>query len=241
MTAGAPGPPGSKGASWPASLDALLELLLDPRAPISRASRRRADDVHIRDSYAGASVPELTRAGRIADVGSGAGLPGLVLAAALPEAQVTLIESVAKKCEFIAEAIERMELDNAAVVCERAEDWGLRAHEGAGAGPGGRESYDAVTARAVGSLPELAELASPLLREGGCLVAWRGARDPADEAAAAAAVARTAVEPVEIRPVTPYEGSRERHIHLLRKNGPTSNDLPRRPGMAARKPFGFES
>ena len=87
---------------------------------------------------------------------------------------------------------------------------------------------------------ELAELASPLLRDGGWLVAWRGARDLDDERRAAAAVPRTAVEPAAVRPVTPYEGSRDRHIHLLRKNGPTPNDLPRRPGMAAKRPFGHE-
>lgn len=229
-----PGAPGSRGESWAPALDALSELLLDPRAPISRASRGRADDVHIRDSLAGAGLPELSGAGRIGDVGSGAGLPGLVLAAALPGARVDLIESARRKCEFIAEAIERMGLDNARVVNERAEELGA-------AGGPNREAYDAVTARAVGSLPELAELASPLLREGGWLVAWRGARDPADEVAAAAAAGRTAVEPVEIRPVSPYEGSRARHIHLLRKNGPTPNNLPRRPGMAAKRPFGSES
>ncbi len=155
-----------------------------------------------------------------------------MIAASLPGAQVDLIESVSRKCEFMREAIERMALENAAVVCKRAEEWGS-------AEPG-REAYDAVTARAVGGLAEMAELASPLLRDGGWLVAWRGARDPEDERRAAAAVPRTAVEPADIRSVTPYEGSRDRHIHLLRKNGPTPNDLPRRPGMAAKRPFGHE-
>ena len=219
------------GAPWPGSLDTLLGMLADPRAPISRSSRKHARDVHIRDSLAGAEVPELAGAGRIADVGSGAGLPGLVLAAALPDASIDLIESAGKKCEFISEAIERMELANATAVCERAEEW---------AAAGGREAYDAVTARAVGSLAELAELASPLLRDGGWLVAWRGARDPGDEERAAAAEPRTAMAPADIRAVTPYDGSRDRHIHLLRKNGPTPNDLPRRPGMAAKRPFGSE-
>ena len=126
-----------------------------------------------------------------------------------------------------------MELANA--------DGRLRAGGGVGRRGGGREAYDAVTARAVGSLAELAELASPLLREGGWLVAWRGARDPGDEARAVARGAHgPRSSPSRSAPVTPYDGSRERHIHLLRKNGPTPNDLPRRPGMAAKKPFGSE-
>lgn len=214
----------------------LADLLAAPGAPVSRGSRARTRDVHIRDSLAGAAAPELAAAERIADVGSGAGLPGLVLAAALPSSHVDLVEATGRKCEWAAEAIERMALANAAVVCERAEEWARE-----GRAPGGREAYGAVTARAVGGLAELAELASPLLAKGGWLVAWRGARDPADERRAAAAAPRTAVEPAEVRPVAPYEGSRERHIHLLRKNGPTPNDLPRRPGMAAKRPFGSES
>ena len=218
---------------WPAALDTLLEMLAGDDAPVSRASGRRARDVHIRDSLSGLELDELRDAGRIADVGSGAGLPGLVIAASVPGAQVDLVESVSCNCDFMREAIERMALANAAVVCKRAEEWGI-------AGEPGHEAYDAVTARAVGGLAEMAELASPLLHDGGLLVAWRGARDPEDERRAAAAVPRTAVEPADVCSVTPYEGSRDRHIHLLRKNGPTPNDLPRRPGMAAKRPFGHE-
>jgi 16S rRNA (guanine527-N7)-methyltransferase len=213
------------------ALETLLELLADPRAPVSPSSVRRGREVHIDDSLSGLELEPLAVAGRIADLGSGAGLPGLVLAACLPDARVDLIESVARKCEFLRGAAERMELENVTVVCERSEDW---------AGGDGREAYDAVTARAVGSLATLAELASPLLREGGVLVAWKGARSPDEEAEAAGAAQRLAMETTDVRAVRPYAGSRDRHIHLLRKNGPTPNGLPRRPGMAAKRPFGPE-
>ncbi|HET8592040.1 MAG TPA: 16S rRNA (guanine(527)-N(7))-methyltransferase RsmG, partial [Solirubrobacterales bacterium] len=136
------------------ALEVLLELLATPEAPISRASVRAAGDVHIADSLSGLEVEPLRAASRIADVGSGAGLPGLVIAAGLPNARLDLIESVRRKCDFLRVAIERMGLRNAAVVCERSEAW---------AGTDGREAYDAVTARAVGSLAVVAELASPLL------------------------------------------------------------------------------
>ncbi|HSR23595.1 MAG TPA: 16S rRNA (guanine(527)-N(7))-methyltransferase RsmG [Candidatus Eisenbacteria bacterium] len=214
-----------------ASLELLLELLQDPRAPVSRASAESALDVHIADSLAGLELEELERAGRIADLGSGAGLPGLVLAACRPAARFDLIESLGRKCAFLGEAIERMGLRNASVVCRRSEEW---------AAGEGREAYDAVTARAVGTLATVAELASPLLREGGVLAAWKGARSPEEEGALARAAERLAMEPLEIRAVRPYSGSRDRHIHLLRKNGPTPNGLPRRPGMAAKRPFGSE-
>jgi 16S rRNA (guanine527-N7)-methyltransferase len=213
------------------ALDQLLRMLAEPRAPISASTVDRARDVHIADSLSGLELGPVRSARRIADLGSGAGLPGLVLAAALPEAQVDLIESLDRKCEFLRDAIERMGLDNATVVCERSEDW---------ASGGGRESYDVVTARAVGRLATLAELASPLLRDGGVLAAWKGARSAEEEAEAVRAADQLAVEPVEIRSVRPYPASRDRHIHLLRKNGPTPNGLPRRPGMAAKRPFGTE-
>jgi 16S rRNA (guanine527-N7)-methyltransferase len=213
------------------ALETLLELLADPRAPVARSTVPRARDVHIADSLSGLQLEPLLEADRVADLGSGAGLPGLVLAASRPDARFDLIESVARKCKFLREAAARMGLKNATVVCERSEDW---------ARGDGRESYDAVTARAVGSLTTLAELAAPLLREGGVLIAWKGARSPGEEAEFGRAAGRLAMETEEIRSVRPYSGSRDRHIHLLRKNGPTPNGLPRRAGMAAKRPFGAE-
>jgi 16S rRNA (guanine527-N7)-methyltransferase len=217
-------------AAQPA-LDSLLGLLAEPRAPVSASSVRRARQVHIADSLSGLEIEALTEATRVADLGSGAGLPGLVLAACLPATRFDLVESAGRKCEFLRAAIDRMRLENASVVCERSEEW---------AGGTGREAYDAVTARAVGSLATLAELASPLLTEGGVLVAWKGARSAEEEGEMARASSQLAVEPMEIRSVRPYSSSRDRHIHLLRKNGPTPNGLPRRPGMAAKRPFGSE-
>jgi 16S rRNA (guanine527-N7)-methyltransferase len=156
-----------------------------------------------------------------------------VLAAALPDARIDLIESSGRKCGFLRDAIERTGIGNAVVVCERAEECAAEGGEG-------REAYDAVTARAVGRLATLAELASPLLRDGGHLLAWKGRRDPEEEAELERGVARAQMALAGVRAVTPYPGSRDRHIHLLRKNGRTPNELPRRPGMASKRPFGSE-
>jgi 16S rRNA (guanine527-N7)-methyltransferase len=213
------------------ALEALEALLEDPRAPISAGSRSDAGEVHIADSLSGLEIDPLRDAARIADLGSGAGLPGLVLAARLPGARVDLIESTGRKCEFLRRAIEGMGLGNATVVCERSEEW---------AAGDGREAYDAIAARAVGSLATVAELASPLLHQGGVLVAWKGRRSAEEESELERTAPDLAMEAVEIRPVKPYPGSRDRHIHLLRKNGPTPNGLPRRPGLAAKRRFGSE-
>ena len=156
-----------------ATIAQVLELLEEERASVSSVTEpERAWRVHVEDSLTGLEVEELRKARRIADIGSGAGFPGLVLAVALPGAQVDLIESVGRKCDFIQRAIEAAEIPNATVLNTRSEEL---------AGGDGRDSYDAVTARAVGRLSTLAELASPLLREGGVLVAWKGKRDEDEE------------------------------------------------------------
>jgi 16S rRNA (guanine527-N7)-methyltransferase len=213
-----------------AAITLVLELLRDERASVSSVTEpERAWKVHVEDSLTGLEVEGLREARQIADIGSGAGFPGLVLAVALPRAEVELIESVGRKCEFMRRAIEAAGVGNAHVVHARSEE------VAAGAG---RESYDAVTARAVGRLSTLAELASPLLRMGGVLVAWKGKRDADEERQLDRAARRLAMEPVEIIDVGDRAGSKHRHLHILGKAGSTPPDLPRRPGMAKKRPRG---
>jgi 16S rRNA (guanine527-N7)-methyltransferase len=152
-----------------------------------------------------------------------------VLAVALPRAQVDLVESVGRKCDFIQRAIGDAGITNARVINARSEDL---------AGSEGREAYGAVTARAVGRLSTLAELASPLLEDSGVLVAWKGKRDPDEEAQLQSAAEALAMRPEEIRHVGPFAGSEHRHLHLIRKSGPTPHNLPRRAGMAKKRPYG---
>jgi 16S rRNA (guanine527-N7)-methyltransferase len=189
--------------------------------------------VHVDDSLSALSVPGVAEADEIADIGSGAGFPGAVLAAALPGTRVDLIESSSRKCAYMRDAMAAAKLANVAVVCRRSEEW-------ARAVPprGGREGYDVVTVRAVGSLAADAELASPLLRDSGILVVWKGSRRKAEEDELARVAAGLAMEPAEVLAVTPYPESRDRHLHVLRKAGPTPTQLPRRPGAAAKHPLG---
>jgi 16S rRNA (guanine527-N7)-methyltransferase len=108
----------------------------------------------------------------------------------------------------------------------RAEEW-----------RDGSDSCDAICARAVAALPILCEYAAPLLREGGVLVAWKGAvhRSEVDDGRAAAAHLGLAVAP--IRAVTPFAESERRTLHVMRKVGPTPPAYPRRPGMATKRPL----
>jgi 16S rRNA (guanine527-N7)-methyltransferase len=212
----------------------VLALLRCERASVSSITEpERAWKVHVADSLSGLAVGDLADAKAIADVGSGAGFPGLALAVALPAARVDLIESVARKCEFMRRAAAEGGIGNVRVLNERAETWAEDAPP-----EGGRGAYEAATARAVGRLSTLAELASPLLREGGVLVAWKGRRSPEEEAELEAAQERLAMKLEEVLTTGPYAGSRHRHLHVIRKSGTTPEGLPRRPGMAKKRPFG---
>jgi 16S rRNA (guanine527-N7)-methyltransferase len=216
------------------ALKRVLALLRSERASVSSIKEpERAWKVHVADSLSGLAVGDLADAKAIADIGSGAGFPGLALAVALPDARVDLIESVARKCEFMRRAAAEGGIGNARVLHERAETWAEDAPPG-----GGRGAYEAATARAVGRLSTLAELASPLLRKGGVLVAWKGRRSAEEEAELEAAQERLAMKLEEVLAAGPYAGSRHRHLHVVRKSGATPEGLPRRPGMAKKRPFG---
>ena len=178
-------------------------------------------------------MPEVRTARRIADVGAGAGFPGLVLAAALPEAEVDLIESVHRKAEFIAEAARAAGMGNTRAIALRSEE-----HAAQPPPAGGRESYDVVTARAVARLATLAELAAPLLRDGGVLVAWKGRRDADEEAELARAAEATAMAADGVLDVGAEAGYEHRHLHVVRKTGTTPTNLPRRAGIAKKRPYG---
>lgn len=210
-------------------LEVVLRLLAEERASVSSVVDDRAWQVHVADSLTGLEVPELRAADRIADVGAGAGFPGLVLAVALPEARVDLVESVGRKCEFMRDAAEAAGIDNVRILNARSED--IAAGEG-------REAYDAVTARAVGRLSTLAELASPLLKPNGLLVAWKGRRDGEEEEQLANAGEALAMAPEQVLDVGDRAGSRHRHLHVVRKTGPTPPNLPRKPGIAKKRPKG---
>jgi 16S rRNA (guanine527-N7)-methyltransferase len=212
-----------------ARLEKVLELLAEERASVSSVVDERAWQVHVADSLTGLEVSELQEAKRIADIGAGAGFPGLVLAVALPEAQVDLIESVGRKCEFMRRAATTAGIPNATVLNTRSEDW---------AASDGREAYDAVTARAVGRLSTLAELASPLLKPNGALIAWKGKRDEDEERQLENAAEGLAMRPEAILDVGDRAGSQHRHLHIIRKSGPTPANLPRNPGIAKKRPKG---
>ena len=205
----------------------LLDLVAEDRlAPTALRDPALAVDAHVADALSALAVPALRGARTIADLGSGAGMPGLVLAAALPRSAVTLVEANRRKCAFLERATTEMALANVVVVAQRAEGWA-----------DGLVSQDVVTARAVASLPVLVEYAAPLLVLGGTLIAWKGRRDAVEETDGVAAAAATGLELVEVLRVLPWDGAERLHLHVYSKVNLTPNRYPRRPGIASKRPL----
>lgn len=168
-----------------ATLERYLDLLIDTnqRMNLTRiVDRDQARLQHIADSLTLLlHIP--VEAKRLADVGSGGGVPGIPLAIARPDLEVTLIESIQKKGRFLSSAIEALGLSNVSVKNDRAERVGDR--------------FDVVTCRAVASLDKLVEWCAPLLVPGGVLLAMKGPK-LAEEMEAAGPVLRRARASVDV-------------------------------------------
>jgi 16S rRNA (guanine527-N7)-methyltransferase len=208
------------------TLVALLDrMALEPQNLTAIEGITDGVERHLADSLSALTLAQVAAARTILDLGSGGGFPGLPLALALPGAVVTLVESERRKAAWLVRASGGV--PNVRVVADRAETLARRE-------PG---RWEVVTARAVGPLPVVLELAAPLLGDGGHLVAWRGPRDPGEEARGAAAAAELGLTAGPVQPVEPFPGAR-RHLHTYRKDRPTPSRYPRRPGRAARRPLG---
>ena len=171
-------------------------------------------------------VEHLGEARTLVDVGSGGGLPGLVLKIARPELAVTLIEADETKAAFLVQACARLGLSGVEVLARRAEDVG---HE-----PRHREAFDLATARALAPMPVLAELCLPLVRVGGRLLAQKTEHE--DVAAAAHAIDELGGAPAEVI-AAPTTARSRGVVVLVAKVRPTPERYPRRAGVPARRPL----
>ncbi|RME73401.1 MAG: 16S rRNA (guanine(527)-N(7))-methyltransferase RsmG [Planctomycetota bacterium] len=196
-------------------------------------------ELHVLDALeAAAALEPHPLPDTIVDLGSGAGLPALPLAIALPAhrgwrdrqpPRWTLLESVGKKCAFLRETIRALGLeDSVEVVCERAERFG---HD-----PARRERFDLATARALAPLPVLLEYALPLVRPGGALPAWKGPRAREEIAASATALEQLGGgAPPSLLSAVPGRSLCFVRVPKLR---PTPARYPRRVGVPRKRPLG---
>jgi 16S rRNA (guanine527-N7)-methyltransferase len=185
---------------------------------------------HFLDSLSGLLAREIAAGEWVAEVGSGGGFPGVVLAAARPDASYALIESNRKRAAFLSELIEALGLGQARVVVGRAEEVGRQAEH--------RERYDLVVSRAVAPLPVLLEYCLPLARVGGEALAYKGPEAEAEMAQSAVALETLGGRVAQVRRLSLPQGMGDRVLVVISKVAPTPPAYPRRPGVAKRRPLG---
>lgn len=152
-----------------------------------------------------AVVPFLPRRGSVADVGSGAGFPGIVVALMRPDLEVTLIETMERRVEWLELVVAELDLDNVTIRRARAEEI--------------KDRYDAVTARAVANLSKLVRLTSGLLRPGGSLLALKGAKAQQEVDDAKYVIKKAKLEPAVIHEVVTPGEELTRVVEVRRRRG----------------------
>lgn len=197
-----------------------LTAIRDPEQMLSK---------HFLDSLSVLKATGCLNGQRVADVGTGAGFPGLVLKIACPAMRLTLVESVGKKANFCRHIVETLALENVEVLTARAEEIGQQ--------EGHREAYDWAVARAVARLPILAEYLLPLVRLEGHMLAQKGETAPREAQEAARALQILGGKLEKIEPVELPGIAETRHLVVIRKVAATPARYPRRPGMPAKKPL----
>lgn len=203
--------------------------------------RNQAIERHINDSLAIVPALEACVARskeqqegrcRVIDIGSGAGLPGLIIATVRPDWDVFLLDSLKKRCTFTTAAVEAMGLDNVSVVWSRAEDAGRDASH--------REAYDIVTARAVAEVRVLAELCLPYVRVGGYWVAPKGPR-PQEEIMQGHDAIRALGGSLETMRLDQYGAPNTNDttftVLTVHKQSRTPDIYPRKPGSIKKRPL----
>jgi 16S rRNA (guanine527-N7)-methyltransferase len=215
-------------------VERYVALLLEANRRVNLTRVVEPDDVarlHLLDALAALPLVDAAGADRAIDLGSGGGVPALPLALARPDVEWVMVDSVGKKSAILAEFVAALGLRNATVLAERAEALGRDAAH--------RERYALVTARACAPLPVLAELALPLVRAGGRLLAWKGPLTDGDEEVLRGRVAigqlgggRLRIEPAG----HPALGGHT--FVVVPKRGATPARFPRRPGEPSRRPLG---
>jgi 16S rRNA (guanine527-N7)-methyltransferase len=229
-------PAGGDSSSWRPALPArdreILERAYSDAVRLGFLGPREQERLwerHLDDAFGLAAIRRPKLEERWADLGSGAGLPGLPLAVVYPATSFTLIDAHRRRLDWVEATAAQLQLANVEVVHARLEDYGQ--------GPA-RESFDVATARALGPLPVVAELGLPLLRIGGQLLIPRGrpGGDELDQALGVSAQLGGRLDGVIPNPTSPID--RVGFVVIMAKIAATSPRFPRRSGVPARTPLG---
>jgi len=206
--------------------------LVDWNTRFNLTAIRDPQEIHIKhflDSLTCLLAMRESPVGRLIDIGTGAGFPGIPIKIIYPKMQLTLVESVGKKAEFCRHVVKILDLQGVEVVQERAEALGQD--------PNYRERYDWAVARAVAILPVLAEYLLPLVRVGGGMLAMKGESGPSEAHSAEHALRVLGGHLRQLLPVTLPGVVEERYLVVIDKVAATPSGYPRKVGVPAKRPL----
>jgi len=210
-------------------LEWLIEHLLESNKQFNLTAIKTAEEVvvkHLLDSWACCS--QIGHSGRLIDIGSGAGFPGLAIKIARPEVAIIMVEAIHKKVGFIEECIQGLKLEGIQAITGRAEEMGRQA--------GWRESFDYATCRAVGHLAIVVEYCLPLLKLGGLLIAQKGLEGDQEVREAGKGIRELGGRIEEVRWIS-NQLLPGRCLILIRKEQTTPDRYPRRVGIPKKRPL----
>ena len=212
-----------------ATLTRLAELIAgSPHNLVSRSDRADVLGIHVRECQAYAGVLDLAPGQRWIDVGTGGGLPGLVLAVMAPDTHWTLVDSVGKKAAAVGQFAAELGLGNVTVLTGRAEDL---AHEAALRG-----QFSGAISRAVAALPTLLELLAAFVAPEGAVVAAKGPRWEQEVAAARPAAELLGLDEARVVPIP--DAARPTWLVMMRRHRALPKGYPRRAGLPKSQPLG---
>jgi len=207
-------------------LTAYLACMFETGLHTNLSAIRRGDEAWMRHIFDALTLlPFLAPAQGVIDIGTGAGIPGMVLAISRPDLSFTLVDAAGKKCRFLREVVDHLELSNVTVLHARAEDMGRD--------PELREHADLVLARAVSALAVLLEFCMPLVKPGGRFLAMKGERYAEELAEAGSAMLALGIAAPEVHPAVAGPGAQL----VFYKQTETPERYPRRTGMPKKRPL----
>lgn len=216
-----------------AQFQLYLDLLIQTNKVVNLTSITDPAEIYVKHFYDSAVAllvqPQLQQAVSLADIGSGAGFPGLVLKIINPQLQLTIVDSLQKRINFLEQVVQKLQLTNVQLIHARAEEFGRQKEY--------REHFDFVTARAVAKLPALLELCLPVVKLEGTFIALKSqqAQNELDQAQNALQVLGGQVTKLQQWQLPEQAGVRE--LILIQKIHKTPAKYPRKPGTPTKQPL----
>lgn len=205
------------------------DLLIEWNQKINLTSIVEPEEIAVKHFLDSLTLAKFVEGNKIGDIGTGAGFPGVPLKIFYPEKTFYLVDSLAKRLDFLNDVIQKLNMDNVQTVHSRAEDIGRNVQY--------RSSFDTVVSRAVAKLPVLLEYAIPLLKVGGVFLAAKGSQGEEEITEAENALSLLGAEIRDIKKFNLGSGAEHRSIIIVEKVKETPSIYPRKAGTPAKKPL----